>query len=234
MSLAGHGIYRTIRNKTKLGFLEYKSRNVWHRIAQTTKYRGLTYYIRYPTVWCNPDNHFYIEMMKKTISGFKRKIILLDICAGQGSIGFSLINECSNVKKLFSLEINPFQVNQMKNTIQHNKLKNIEVIESNVFDSVKNIKVDLIVANPPHTNKDDKDRDLYEIQRNDKDWFFHKKFFSSVGDYLSDDGIITLVENKSTSSPELFERMMPNTLKIYDVKMLDNSNYYIMFIEKVI
>ena len=78
----------------------------------------------------------------------------MDICAGQGSIGFSLFNENKNLTKLFSVEINPTQVIQMRKTLKKNKIstKNIQIIRSDALNSVpKNIKVDLVSGNTPHT-----------------------------------------------------------------------------------
>ena len=199
------------------------------------KYRGIKYFqndeSHLPSHFANDA---YIEELHKIIAKFKHPISHMDICAGQGSIGFSLFSENKKLKKLFSVEINPTYVTQMKKTLQKNKIssKNIKIICSDALDSFpKNIKVDLVSGNTPHTNRYPRSRK--DLQGADLGWKFHKKFFFSINEHLNPNGIVTLLENGNTSKPKMFKKLLPLNLKIFKVKYIENTPWYVLFIKSL-
>lgn len=120
------------------------------------QYRGIKYHISNDSQMpSHYGNNQYLYEIKKLIRNFKKPITVLDMCDGQGSVGFSILNENENIDQLISVEIYPQQIEDMKKTILDNKLPSnkIRLIESNAFDNVPDdIKVDLVVCNPPHSN----------------------------------------------------------------------------------
>lgn len=197
------------------------------------KYRGIKYSqdkeSHLPSHFANDA---YIDELNRLVKSSKNSISHMDICAGQGSIGFSLFNENKNLTKLFSVEINPTQVIQMRKTLKKNKIstKNIQIIRSDALNSVpKNIKVDLVSGNTPHTNRYPRSRK--DLQGADLGWNFHKNFFNSISEHLNPNGIITLLENGNTSKPDMFKSLLPSHLKIYNIKYLENTSWYVLFIK---
>ena len=45
----------------------------------------------------------------------------------------------------------------------------------------------------------------------DPEWNIHKSFFQQVENYLTDDGIVLLVENSTESNTKLFEQLIEDT-----------------------
>jgi len=197
------------------------------------KFRGLTYSIDSKTVI--PAHFivdFYINELKRLTESFDKKINMLDMCAGQGCIGLSTMNECENISNLLLAEISKYEIQQMQKTLQLNKLSQVKIIQSDVFDNIsKNSTFDLISCNPPHFDINDDD-DITKLQRADKDWKFHKKFLGSVSQFLNPSGIVTLIENKDGSTQETFKNMFSEDVKIIDVKDVINTQFYIIYAQK--
>ena len=65
----------------------------------------------------------------------------------------------------------------------------------------------------------------------DLDWEVHKKFYKQVGEYLTDDGSIMLMENWKGSSVETFKSMWEENglelTKFYSSEDKESRNYYI-------
>jgi len=198
------------------------------------KFRGLTYSIDSKTVI--PTHFivdFYIDELKRLAKSFDKKITMLDMCAGQGCIGLSTMNECENISNLLLAEISEYEVQQMQKTLELNKLSEVEIIQSDVFDNMpENSTFDLISCNPPHFDISD-DEDITKLQRADKDWKFHKKFLGNVSQFLNPGGIVTLIENKSGSTYETFTNMYSEDMKIIDIKDVVNTQFYIIHAQKI-
>lgn len=123
---------------------------------------------------------------------------ILEICSGPGFMGFYL-NFQGYADTLTLADINFENKPYIESTIEKNGLTNTKFILSEGFNSFdKSLKFDTIVSNPPHfaTPRPGGYVDSYqELISLDQDMNFHRKFFDSVGDFLSDDGRIILVEN---------------------------------------
>jgi len=196
------------------------------------QYRGIKYHISPESqIPSHFGNNQYLFEVKKLIKDFNKPITILDMCAGQGSVGFTIINESENIGGLISVEIYSQQIEDMKKTISDNKLpaNKIQLIESNALDNVQSdIKVDLVVCNPPHSNKTPKNWD--QLGGADQDWKFHKNFLSKISSHLNSDGLVTLLERKGSSNTDLFSKMLPNDLKIINSQILRYTDWYIITI----
>lgn len=194
------------------------------------KYRGLIYQLGDEShIPLHRANDAYIKEIKNLIN---KDTVLMEMCAGQGSIGFSLLNETNFVKKLYSVELNPNEVKQMGLTIKHNQLpeSRIQLICSDALNSFpKDVKVDLVVANTPHEDRPAKT--ITDYQGADSGWKFHKTFLRQITEHLNDNGIVTLLENANMSKPELINSFLPANLVLYDVKYLSNTPWYIVYLK---
>lgn len=81
--------------------------------------------------------------------------VVLDLYSGTGTIGIYVSN---SVKKVISVEINKFAVDDARKNKELNNVNNIEFIcddVANVIDSFKE-KIDSIIVDPPRSGLDDK------------------------------------------------------------------------------
>lgn len=182
----------------------------------------------------NLDN--YINELKSIAKSFERNISIIDMCAGQGCIGFSVMNESNNITSLLSVEINPNQITLMKNSIKSNKLPEdkIDILQSDGLELVpKHLKFDLVCCNPPHYDMSGGKKDMKKIRTADKGWQFHRKFLKEVTDYLKPNGIFTILENSKGSTIETFKPMIAKDLEIINVKEVKHTPFYIIIAKKV-
>jgi len=156
------------------------------------------------------------------------------MCAGSGCIGLSVFKERQNkINQLFLIEINPRQVYSIKKTVSINNLNNdkIKVINSNVFDELSiGIKFHLVSCNPPHF--EGKIIQESQISGIDENWSFHKKFLKSIPNYLEQNGIVTLLENKKGSNPNTFTQFFSNSLRVSNTRYFNDSSFYMIEITK--
>ncbi len=85
----------------------------------------------------------------------QKKEIVLDLYSGTGTIGIYI---SSHVKKVISVEINPYAVEDAKKNRELNHVENIEFIcddVANVIDQFKQ-KIDSIIVDPPRSGLDEK------------------------------------------------------------------------------
>ena len=138
---------------------------------------------------------------------FKRA---LEWCAGPGFIGFGLLSH-EVCKHITLLDIYTPVKELIDKTIQDNQLEGqVDFIISDNFKQVSpQAKWDLIVANPPHFCVDPY-HPMYNDPRRykDLDWAIHRDFFNTVGQHLTDDGVIVLLEHVTGSGVSTFHDMI--------------------------
>tara|TARA_B000000609_G_C24109316_1_gene313007 strand:- start:100 stop:792 length:693 start_codon:yes stop_codon:yes gene_type:complete len=136
----------------------------------------------------------------------------LECFCGPGYYGIGLW-AAGIVKNISFSDIAPESEEVMRKTFEDNNL-DFSFYLSDVFNNIpKQEKFDLIVGNPPHFNKSiPNDNEMQPCSHEDRkmqdlDWEIHKKFYSQVGEYLTDDGSIMLMEAWDGSRPETFQSM---------------------------
>ena len=159
----------------------------------------------------------------------------LEWCCGPGYYGLG-IWKTGLVRTVSFNDIAPESKEVMGRTFEDNDIDFPFYLSDN-FDDIPKQKFDLIVGNPPHFNfsipfDDDLKPDHHEDRKmRDLDWEVHKKFYRQVGEYLSDDGSIMLMENWKGSSVETFKSMWEENglhlTKFYSSEDKESRNYYI-------
>ena len=223
-------------------FFQYKNENLiiqdqfafYGNHIPIHSYRGIKYHV---SLEAQPPSHYgngqYIFEIKKILQKFQKPITLMDMCAGQGSIGFSLLNESEIIEHLVSVEIYSKQIEDMKKTIKSNNLpeNKIELIESDSLDNVpEGIRVDLVVCNPPHSNK--KPKNWSQLGGGDENWNFHKRFLSKISEHVTEGGLVTLLERSDASDLKIFQYMLSDDLVVVDTKYFKNTDWYMITIQK--
>lgn len=96
-----------------------------------------------------PDTEILVEEVIKIAKTIENPIIL-DLCTGSGAIAISLAKYIPNAK-IVATDISKKALEIARQNAKFNGvLNNIEFIESNLFDKIKNQKFDIIVSNPPY------------------------------------------------------------------------------------
>lgn len=134
----------------------------------------------------------------------------LEWCAGPGFIGFNLLAK-GIVKKISFLEIADSPIKDLRKTAE--SIDNVSIYQGNELNSIPEQQFDLIVSNPPHflTEKESLIENLETRLFVDPEWSIHKNFFNQVSNYLTDDGIILLIENRAGSNKKIFESLLAGT-----------------------
>ena len=162
----------------------------------------------------------------------------LEWCCGPGYYGLG-IWKTGLVRTVSFNDIAPEAEEVMRITFEDNNIDFPFHLSDN-FDNIPKQKFDLIVGNPPHFNVNIPSEDdsivgthTYHDDRKmrDLDWEVHKKFYKQVGEYLTDDGSIMLMENWKGSSVETFKSMWEENglelTKFYSSEDKESRNYYI-------
>jgi release factor glutamine methyltransferase len=148
------------------------------------------------------ETEFWVKKAIKSIratSNEQRTIKVLDIFAGSGCIGISVLKNIRNSYVDF-VDIDKKAIEQIKINLRLNKIspKRYRVIRSNIFEKVKG-EYDFIFANPPYVAKER----LGEVQESVKkfepkiSWYggrgglkYIKKFLKEAKNHLRENGII--------------------------------------------
>ena len=96
-----------------------------------------------------PDTEILVEEVIKIAENIPNPVIL-DLCTGSGAIAVSLAKYIKNVH-IYAIDISSKALEIAKKNAELNGVKNnIDFIESNLFDKIKDKKFDVIVSNPPY------------------------------------------------------------------------------------
>lgn len=95
------------------------------------------------------DTEILVENVIKLAENIPNPVIL-DLCTGSGAIAVSLAKYIRNVH-ICAVDISSKALQIAKKNAELNGVKNnIEFVESNLFDKIKEKKFDIIVSNPPY------------------------------------------------------------------------------------
>ncbi|PIN80835.1 hypothetical protein COV13_02940 [Candidatus Woesearchaeota archaeon CG10_big_fil_rev_8_21_14_0_10_32_9] len=159
------------------------------------------------------DSHLLKEVVLKYCKSNKVGLFL-DMGAGSGIQGFSVIDSVSSV---LMVDVNQKVVNFLKEEIIKKGLADkIDVVFSDLFDSVPNRfkgKIDLAVFNPPYLPKGEDDYDDLELYGGEDGLVVTKKFLEKVRDFLSEEGVIFFVASSHSKIDKLEEFMYDKNFK---------------------
>jgi release factor glutamine methyltransferase len=97
-----------------------------------------------------PETEYWVQKVIQSIKDAKRPLAILDIFAGSGAIGISVLKHVSKARLTFA-ELDPAYFADIRKSARLNDIapKRLKIIGSDVFSSVSGI-YDYILANPPY------------------------------------------------------------------------------------
>ena len=166
-------------------------------IIEKCEFMGMNFLLNNHTLIPRPDTEILVEKAIEIINknNFNNA---LDIGTGSGAIAISLAKYCNiNVT---ALDINDKAIEMAKKNANINKVKNIEFIQSDIFEKINN-KYDIIVSNPPYI----KTQDIKTLEKNVKNYepilaldggksglIFYEKITNNAIKYLNKNGYLML------------------------------------------
>lgn len=169
-------------------------------IVNNREFMGLDFYVEEGVLIPRPDTEPLVEEVIDLVSG-QSDLKIVDIGTGSGAITVSLakyIKDC----KVYSLDISDKALNiGLKNATSNGVEDKINFIKSDIFSGIenKNLKLDVIVSNPPYIRKADietlhtqvKDYEPYIALEGGEDGLdFYRVITEQSGKYLKDNGIL--------------------------------------------
>ena len=101
-----------------------------------------------------PDTEILVEEAVEILSKMQNPVVL-DLCTGSGAIAISLAKYVQNIK-IYASDISKKALEIAKQNATLNGVSNnIQFIESDLFERIKDVKFDVIVSNPPYVASDD-------------------------------------------------------------------------------
>ena len=117
-------------------------------ITKKQEFYGLNFYVDKKVLIPQPDTEILVEEALK-IAKEENKNTILDICTGSGCIGISIAKNLESAKVILSdVSKDALEVAE-KNVRVNNVQDKVKIIESNMFENIKE-KYDIIVSNPPY------------------------------------------------------------------------------------
>ena len=142
-----------------------------------------------------PDTEILVEEVIK-IGNRLQNPMILDLCTGSGAIAVSLAKNLPNVK-IIATDISKKAIEIAKyNAKLNGAINNIDFVESNLFDKLKNLKFDIIVSNPPYVPtgeikklpKDVRQEPILALDGGKDGLDFYRKIFERSHEFLSIQG----------------------------------------------
>lgn len=146
-----------------------------------------------------PDTEILVEEVIRKAENISNPVIL-DLCTGSGAIAVSLAKYIKNVH-ICAVDISSKALEIAKKNAELNGVKNnIEFIESNLFDKIKERKFNIIVSNPPYIetetiktlSKDVQSEPKIALDGGKDGLDFYRKIADSGSKYLNRQGYICL------------------------------------------
>lgn len=144
-----------------------------------------------------PDTEILVEEVIKIANKIENPLIL-DLCTGSGAIAVSIAKNIPNAKIVAS-DISKKALEIARHNAKLNGvIENIDFLESNLFDKIKNIKFDIIVSNPPYieTNviptlpKDVRQEPTIALDGGKDGLDFYRKIYDKGYEYLNKEGYL--------------------------------------------
>ena len=139
-------------NKYMDGIEKLKTGIPIEHIINQKEFMKLNFYVDKNVLIPRQDTEVLVEEVLEIASASTEEIKILDLCTGSGAIAVSLSTYLQNAL-VYASDISK----EALKIARENSIKNntkITVIESDIFENIKDLKFDIIVSNPPYIKTD--------------------------------------------------------------------------------
>ncbi|HRN78251.1 MAG TPA: peptide chain release factor N(5)-glutamine methyltransferase [Candidatus Dependentiae bacterium] len=103
-----------------------------------------------PTLIPRPETEEWtLQLIKQLQTLDHKNFVIIDLCTGSGCIALALGHAFPQAQ-IYATDISPDAITLAQKNAQHNNIKNVTFILSDLFAKLPSIKADIIVANPPY------------------------------------------------------------------------------------
>ena len=203
------GVEKALRLSGGDNFRYFADRLHDRAYADTFMVEGITYHPLPCSVGMTPHGQMTgLSAADMVTERGLRDLHVLDLCCGLGLVGFSLLAAADRgaVRALSFADINIFNLTSVQKTIKMSASAKFPDVEMDTFlsDVLKHVpprqQFDLIVSNPPHFDhgafSETDDLNPAVLGTFDPGWQFHKDFYATADEYLTDTGEIWFLENR--------------------------------------
>ena len=122
-------------------------------ITNNQEFMKLNFYVDKNVLIPQPDTEMLVEKVLNIYNkNYKDKIniSILDLCTGSGAIAIALAKNIEEKVNIYGSDISYKALKIANLNKKNNSATNVNFIQSNMFENIRNIKFDIIVSNPPY------------------------------------------------------------------------------------
>jgi len=140
---------------------------------------------------------------------------VLDMCAGTGIIG---LNAALSANKVTLVDIDDNAIELIKHNSEINRISNVEIIKSNLFENLGDRKFDVIFVNPPYLPGKVNNSDFMDLATigGESGEEMTIKLIEGIKEHMKESGEAFIVVSTSSNIDKVFEKIKQENLK-YEV-----------------
>lgn len=170
-------------------------------IIKEKEFMGLNFYVEEGVLIPRADTEIIVEYILEYIDKIypQEEIKVLDIGIGSGAIGLSIAYYKKNTF-VYGVDISPEAIKIASINRDRFKLKNVKLLESDLFDKInKEEKFHIIVSNPPYIPTGDIDKLQEEVKNYEprialdggkEGMAFYRRIIPESREYLEEEGLL--------------------------------------------
>jgi len=170
------------------------------------------------------DSFLLLKAVEKYV---KKDSDVLDIGTGSGILAVGASKKAGSV---LAADVDPEAVEHVKKVVKREKVKNVEVIKSDLFSGIKQ-KFDCIIFNPPYLPCHPKDRDV-ALDGGPKGYELIVRFLRQAKKHLKKQGFILLLFSTLTKKRPIISFLKSNNYK-YELVSEEKLDFERLFVYKI-
>jgi release factor glutamine methyltransferase len=125
-------------------------------ILETVPFGPLELFVKPPTLIPRPETEQWCADLIEKLKPYKNEnLTILDMCTGSGCIALWIAQALPQAI-IHAVDISPQAIALSEKNAIHNNIKNITIIESDLFNALDDtIKYDIIISNPPYVTENE-------------------------------------------------------------------------------
>lgn len=205
-----------------------------------TNFYGLNIVVNENVLIPRYETEYLVEKLLKYIKEFNiDKPKILDLCTGSGCIGLTLKHELPS-SKIYMSDISSDAI-KVANLNQRNLNLDVTILESDLFNNIKEKDFDIIVSNPPYvmTSEELPKNVLYEpsiaLFSGEKGINHIERIIKDYTNYTKDKSILALEINELSELDikELIEKYLEKDIKYSFEKDLTGRTRYLFIFRNI-